>query len=277
MERLGQLIAATLLLLAVWDVPADVDQRLLDEAIASDEQRPPNDGGMSAPVPAADGAGRNGEVAGESAPDAQTPDRGQREVDEEMVVEGIRLVPDRIRPLSEMLQLYTAHGRGAALYRQKRYAEARPYIEAAAAQGFKMSQFRLAYMYRRSLGGIKFDGNASLGWLGVAADGRTAPQIRRVFRQVWTRVPETRRPEAEALIASYVVKYGSDENRLACIMRRHASSYIKQMGCHFKDEHIYQDMQQFVDDLTADTSPVMPVPGGAEQGPAPAPFPMPGN
>jgi hypothetical protein len=49
------------------------------------------------------------------------------------------------------------------------------------------------------------------------------------------------------------------------------------MGCHFKDEHIYQDMQQFVDDLTADTSPVMPVPGGAEQGPAPAPFPMPGN
>ena len=179
---------------------------------------------------------------------------------EEMVVEGMGpLGPDDVRDLVFINQIYNAHSEAGRLYSQGRYKEAFPYLLEAAQQGFKTSQFRLAYLYRRGLG-APFDPIAAIGWLGAAARGNSTPEMKRVYRDIWARVPPERQQEFMAIVDEYVAQYGNDVTRTSCRMTRTAGTYVKRMTCQFDDERLYADYETLLGDLSPDTAPPAPLP-----------------
>ena len=139
-----------------------------------------------------------------------------------------------------MQQIYDLRGRGACLYVRGRYAEAYPYLRAAARTGFKMAQARLAFLYQQGLG-TKRDPYAAIGWYGVAAEGTTLPEIRNGFRRVWRRIPAEHRPVVSALVDEYKAKYGSDRHRVECDLSNRAGTFLKKLTCRFRDAGIHVD------------------------------------
>ena len=137
-------------------------------------------------------------------------------------------------------QIYEAVSRGAELYRQKRYKEALPFLVIAAKRGFKWAQASAADIYLHGRGGVPVDLEAGIGWLGVAAQPRTANSIISFFNDSVALLPERYTDEAvNQIVSSYRTQYGNLQHRVACRNQPSDPTWslrVKNLRCHFIDE-----------------------------------------
>ena len=92
-------------------------------------------------------------------------------------------------------QVYDAFSRGAELYRKNRFAEALPFLVAASKRGFKCAQASAADIYLHGRGGVPVDLEAGIGWLGAAAEPRTAHSIVEFYEESRALLPARYTPE----------------------------------------------------------------------------------
>ena len=159
---------------------------------------------------------------------------------EEVVVTEQRLEPGNLNPIS-IQRLRDANGKGARLYRHGRYGKAFPHLLAAAKSGFKLAQARVGYIYQEGLGGIQRDAFAAIGWMGVAATHETTPEILAHFKAMMQVVPDQFKPKAEAIVADYRVRYGSEAAGIHCEKQRAAGTHISRLKCVFDNEFDFRD------------------------------------
>ena len=138
-------------------------------------------------------------------------------------------------------EVYDAANRGSALYNEGKYKEALPFLVAAARRGFKWAQASAADIYLNGRGGVAPDLEAGIGWLGVAAQPRTAGSISRYFKDSMARLPDRYTPEVvQTIVADYSDRYGNNQHRVACRFEsdegRTWSLYFKRLQCRFIDE-----------------------------------------
>lgn len=154
-----------------------------------------------------------------------------------------------VLPIEYMQQTYEARGKGACFYQRGKYEEAFPYLLAAAKRGFKFAQARVGYLCERGIG-VSQDPYAAVGWYAVAAQGRTHPEIRSYFRDVWRCIPEKHLLRFVAVAEEYRTTYGARANRVTCDMDRAMGSYLPKLTCRFMDEvmdeTIYNDYTPLV-------------------------------
>lgn len=161
------------------------------------------------------------------------------EADEEVVVEAppLETTPEAIA--NRMIDTYLSNERGRRLYLQHRYAEAVPYLLAAAKRGFKMSQARLGEIYVLGLNDVPQDIAAGMGWLGVAASGTTMPSIRNRFKELRSHVPSSFQPRLEEVVAAFTEKYGSEATGVSCTRDKLLGTNATKLDCFFGDEWKY--------------------------------------
>ena len=160
---------------------------------------------------------------------------------EEVVVTAPAPEQGHVPTLERMFQIYESRRRGASLYRQGRYGEALPHLLAAARNGFKFAQARVGFIYQQGLDTPQ-NPDAAVGWLGVAAQGDTHPEIRNYFQRLWSRIPAPYHPRFEAVVDEYRSKYGSTANRVGCDMSAKAGTHIKTLSCQFMDDYLLRDL-----------------------------------
>ena len=176
----------------------------------------------------------------------------------EIMVEGRRFrhQPD---PVS-MARVRDDHALGSRLYRQKRYAEAFPYLMNAAKRGFKVSQARVGFIYQQGLGGVPRNGAAAVGWMGVAATRQTSPEIANYYARMRTQVPEAREAEIDEIVARYVTDYGPEATGVRCDNERIAGSHLSTLRCDHEDEYNFRnglDTGAIFDATNVDTNPLL--------------------
>ena len=167
---------------------------------------------------------------------------------EEIVVTAPRPERGKVPSYERVFQIYESRRKGAWLYQQGRYDEAFPHLLAAAQSGFKFAQARVGFLYQQGLG-TEQDPYAAVGWIGLAAEGDSHPEIKNYFRNLWERIPEDYEPSLEAVIDEYREKYSAKANRVGCDMSRKAGTHIKFLTCRFMDEGIYQNFGDFIEEL----------------------------
>ena len=164
---------------------------------------------------------------------------------EEVIVTAERPEPGIVLPIEYMQQTYEARGKGSCLYQRGNYEEAFPYLLAAAKRGFKFAQARVGYLYQQGIG-VAQDPYAAVGWFAVAAEGRTHPEIRSYFKDVWRRIPEEYLARFEAVAEEYRTEYGATAHRVACDLDRALGSYLPKLTCRFADEAIHNDYSELI-------------------------------
>ena len=193
-------------------------------------------------------------VAGESAIEQvdSKPERVRASPDdvEEVVVTAEAPEPGKVPRMEYLLAVYDARRTGADLYRRGKYAEAFPYLLAAAKRGFKFAQARVGFLYQQGIGTPQ-DPEAAIGWLGIAARGETMPEMRNHFNALWDKIPDVYRPHLEEVIDSYEAKYGSRVNRVACDASHKAGTFTRRLTCRFMDEHLYSQTGETMSEVTA--------------------------
>ena len=172
------------------------------------------------------------------------PDAAGTEDIEEMVVTApVITVPEPEfgeMPSGQFIaQVYDAFSRGAELYRKKRFAEALPFLVAASKRGFKWAQASAADIYLHGRGGVPVDLEAGIGWLGAAAEPRTAHSIVEFYEESRALLPARYTPEAvDRIVSAYRAQYGAAQHRVACrsgAFDTSRSLRIKSVRCHFID------------------------------------------
>jgi hypothetical protein len=118
---------------------------------------------------------------------------------EEVIVESIKRSGAVVRP-DTIWAVYYDQRLGTRLYRQGNYEEAFHYLLTAARHGLKYAQAQLSYLYLTGVGGVEQDNEAAVGWLGVAATGKTMPEIRDYYKDLLAQVPEPLRDDADAVV-----------------------------------------------------------------------------
>ena len=146
---------------------------------------------------------------------------------------------DDIIPQGEIENTYRAQTQGRQLYRAKKYKEAIPYLEYAAKRGFKQSQVRLGEIYVKGLGGVEPDLVQGVGWLGVAASGESAPEIRRLYKSVRENIPAQHNETIEKIVEQYTSNFDGARTRVVCEMVDRAGTHGKMMRCRYLDESMY--------------------------------------
>lgn len=152
---------------------------------------------------------------------------------EELIVTGERFEIDTSLAFE---RLTVANDKGARLYKNGKYREALPYLLVGARTGFKMSQARVGTIYLKGLGNVPKNVEKGLGWLGVASQPTTAPEIRRVWKQIMASVPEHQLPLVDEIVADYVDKYGIEATGTKCRMKSNTKSFIARLDCDLSDE-----------------------------------------
>ena len=107
---------------------------------------------------------------------------------------------------------------GKRLYEDGQEAAAWPYLRMGAGYGDVDSQFRTASMLSRGKD-VAQDWNATVGWLGVAADGNVKPGAKKTLREAKQSLCDGRADcerQFEAIVADYVRRYGRDASGMAC-------------------------------------------------------------
>ena len=145
--------------------------------------------------------------------------------------------------------IYKARALGMKLYGEEKYDEAYPPLMTAATHGLKRAQAQLGIMHLRGLGGAKKDTRYAIGWLGVAADGKSEPAIKKYFEEIWEKIPSENVPAYEKLVDQFVANYGTDANDVNCRRTRNPGSKIRSMRCMITDEdgRVVTDM---IDEVT---------------------------
>lgn len=137
-------------------------------------------------------------------------------------------------PTAEFIaDVYAAADQGGRLYDAGRYAEAMPYLAAAAERGFKVPQASLGDIVLNGRGGVPRDTQAGIGWLGVAAQAQTLPRIETYFDRVLAQLPSDYKPTALQIVDAYRSAYGNRQHRVAC--RLHGD-VVQDLQCRFMDE-----------------------------------------
>ena len=134
-------------------------------------------------------------------------------------------------------RLTDSNSRGAKLYKQGKYKEALPYLLVGAKTGFKMSQARLGAIYIGGLGGVQKNLEQGIGWLGVASEPITSPEIRMMWKRVLSNVSEESRGKVSAIVDKFIATYGRKATRTACEMTANTKSFVARLECTLDDEY----------------------------------------
>ena len=158
---------------------------------------------------------------------------------EELVVEG--QVPD-VEDMNsfEVTSYYNVNARGGQLYKMRRYDEAKPLLEIGAQMGFKMSQARLGAIYAYGLGTTPANPVKGIAWIGVAAEPKSDPTIRKEFNTLLKQVPREHVARIEALVTEQRAKYGSKATGTKCSMIRSAGSHMAWLNCEVQDMYKFR-------------------------------------
>lgn len=138
-----------------------------------------------------------------------------------------------------IMKVYRSRSEGARLYDARDYDGAYPHLMNAAMHGLKDSQARLGFMHLSGLGPAKKDARLAVGWLGVAADGTTRPDIRKVFKDVYGKIPQAHRTGFDRVIDKFVAAYGSAANDVKCRRVNRKGSKIRVLNCLIADPDGY--------------------------------------
>lgn len=152
---------------------------------------------------------------------------------EEVLVLGERFEIDTTIAFDRLTE---SNSRGARLYKQGKYKEALPYLLVGAKTGFKMSQARAGAIYLGGLGGVQKDVRKGIGWLGVASEPVTAPEIRNMWKNVLKNVPEDSKGEVAKIVTEYVALYGRKVTGTDCEMTSNTKSLVARLECTLDDE-----------------------------------------
>lgn len=144
-------------------------------------------------------------------------------------------------------QAFLAHRKAMILYARGDYEAALPYLIAAARNGYKDSQARLAHLYLHGLGGLRRSDKSGIGWMGAAAYGETTPIIQRRFDELMAAVPHRHMETIKAVVEAYVEKYGQYEQNVVCEVAAHASSRIAKNRCYFDYEFTVMSSNEIAD------------------------------
>ena len=132
-----------------------------------------------------------------------------------------------------MAEIYAAATHGGRLYDERRYAEALPYLVAAAERGFKLAQASAGDIYLHGRGGVERNVLVGIGWLGVAAAPSTSRAIADYYEHVVAQLPEAHAGAAERVVEEFRVRYGHGKHRVEC---RVFGNIVEDIGCRFRDD-----------------------------------------
>lgn len=155
---------------------------------------------------------------------------------EEVIVEGEIIEPMKMQ-MSDFKRIYADRESGTHYFNIGDYERAFPPLLVAAKNGMKDAQARVGFIILHGLGGVQKSNIRAVGWLGVAAEGRTRPYYRKYFNNVWSEIPSEQLPLMRDVVQNYREKYGSDERMVSCSYRRPANSHIADLYCHFQREY----------------------------------------
>lgn len=147
---------------------------------------------------------------------------------EEVLVLGERFEIDTTIAFDRLTE---SNSRGAKLYKQGKYHEALPYLLVGARTGFKMSQARVGAIYLGGMGGVPQDIRKGIGWLGVASEPVTAPEIRRMWKRLITSVRSSNRDEVASIVDEYIKLYGRRATGTDCEMTSNTKSLVALLEC----------------------------------------------
>lgn len=145
-------------------------------------------------------------------------------------------------PPEEIENTYRARKQGRQLYRAEKYEEAMPYLLFAAERGFKDAQTQLGQIYVQGRGGVKQDLVQGIGWLGVAASGKSDPRTRKLYEQVRENIPEEHNATVEKIVKQFIENYDGRRTRVTCKLESSAGRYTKESRCRFIDEANYPSL-----------------------------------
>lgn len=143
----------------------------------------------------------------------------------------------------EIENTYRAKNQGQALYRAEKYEEAIPYLRFAAERGFKESQSQLGSIYVNGLGGVQQDLAQGVGWLGVAASGKTKPDIKKLYEKVREQIPAQHNAAIDDIVTKFKQNYDGTLTRVVCELTARAGTNRKEMRCRFIDEGNYPSLR----------------------------------
>ena len=183
---------------------------------------------------------------------ADSASASQAESVEEVVVTG-----ERVEDLSleERREIYDQLSRGRQFYSQRDYERAFPLLLNTATYGFKGAQARVGYIYLRGLGEVTRNNTAAVGWLGVAASGNSAPNIKNYFNDIWGQIPERHVPFFEEVVEKYEARYGEQATDVTCELRRPVGSHLKRLACFF-DKDLTLEQLKLVDDVVWESTSI---------------------
>lgn len=172
---------------------------------------------------------------------------------EEVVVQGIQ---EEVLHAFQFDDFHKVNRTGEHYYLTRQYKKAFPYLLASAKRGFKMAQARLGYIYLGGLGGIEKSVPTAIGWIGVAAEPRSDPQIKNYFRRIMKAIPKHLKDDIREIVDAFIEKYGTDATGMSCIHTRVAGTHISQLTCNFKNEFALRDamLQEWMSTAFAETS-----------------------
>ncbi len=146
-------------------------------------------------------------------------------------------------PQEEIENTYRAKNQGEQLYRSEKYEEAIPYLKFAAERGFKEPQAQLGSIYVNGLGGVKQDLAQGVGWLGVAASGKSKPEIKKLYKQVRKKIPKEHDEAIDGIVDRFTRTYDGHLTRVVCEMTQRAGTNTKVLRCRFLDEGNYPSLR----------------------------------
>ena len=150
--------------------------------------------------------------------------------------------PAELVPPEEIENTYRARKQGRQLYRSEKYQEAVPFLLFAAERGFKDAQTQLGQIYVQGLGGVKQDLVQGIGWLGVAASGKTDPRTRKLYKQIRKSIPKEHDETVEKIVKQFIRNYDGQRTRVKCELESSAGRYTKESRCRFIDESAYPSL-----------------------------------
>ena len=145
-------------------------------------------------------------------------------------------------PPDEIENTYRARKQGRQLYRAEKYDEAVQYLTFAAKRGFKDAQTQLGQIYVRGLGNVEQDLVQGIGWLGVAASGKSDPRTRKLYEQVRESIPKEHDETVEKIVQQFIQNYDGRRSRVTCKQESSAGRYTKETRCRFIDESNYPSL-----------------------------------
>lgn len=129
----------------------------------------------------------------------------------------------------EIRLLFLAEERGADLYRVGDFEAAYNELEAPAANGLKIAQQLMAFMYMRGEG-VEKHLPKGVALLGLAAESGDRT-VRRQYRKALGAVPDQYRDVVQQQVAYYIERYGMEAQGITCKRANRPQSHFMAMDC----------------------------------------------